>query len=73
MQIQAYSLEQDQIDIIASVAAEHKSNNSAALRYIVEDWHNSTRVQAAQMAQFRERIAKTPGLAMVEAEQEATQ
>lgn len=73
-QTKCFELEQEHIDIVEQVAKENgDSSASAALRFIIDDWHNSARVQAAQMAQFRERIAKTPGLVLVEAEQEATQ
>jgi hypothetical protein len=45
MEVKAYSIEQEQIDIIKRTAAEHKSNDSAALRFIVSDWNRARQAQ----------------------------
>jgi hypothetical protein len=45
MKVTAHSLDQDTIDIIKRTAAEHKSNDSAALRFIVSDWNRARQAQ----------------------------
>jgi hypothetical protein len=51
--------------IVKEYADERGLNFSAALEVVIMDWHNSTRIQAAQMAQWQERIAETPGLVAI--------
>ena len=60
MEVQAYSIEQAQIDIIKRVAAEHKSNNSAALRFIIEYYNVKQIAFKRHMAQLQATLVKDP-------------
>lgn len=65
MEVKAHSLDRETIDIIKRTAAEHKSNDSAALRFIVSDWDNAHRVQVARIARIRKQIASDPNVDML--------